>query len=164
MLRVFFSLLLVASALTLGAQGKTFPTPTLQTVDLQDAELGAVIGQGQPTIIAVWATWCQPCHLELDHMKAYAPRWETEYGARVVAISVDKAFQVRKINPLVQRKGWAYDILVDTGGQLQSRLGFRSIPQMYILDGEGRIVKEFSGYRQGREQEVEAVIRRLSAK
>lgn len=157
--------LLCLSAANLSAQSdKDFPLPVLQTVDMEQAKLTDYVGNGKPTIIAVWATWCQPCHLELDHMKAYAPKWEEELGVNFIAVSVDKPFQVRKIAPLVKRKGWAYDILVDTGGKLQRELGFRSIPQMYVIDGNGKIVREWSGYQQGREQEVERVLRRLAAK
>jgi len=146
---------------SLSAQ-KNFPTPTITDVSMQNVDLGDVIGQGKPTVIAVWATWCQPCHMELDHMKEYLGKWKEDYGANVLAISVDKRHMVNRITPLVQRKGWEYDILVDAEGKLQSALGFRSIPQMYILDGSGKIVKEFSGYQTGRETQVEAVIRKLA--
>ena len=155
--------LLLATFGTATAQ-RAFPLPELVTVNHQAAPLANYVGKGQPTIVAVWATWCQPCHQELDHLKDYATQWEQEYGVQLLAVSVDKAYQMKKIMPLVKRKGWDYDILVDTDGQLQSRLGFRSIPQMYILDGAGKIVQEFSGYRQGREKEVDAVVRRLAAK
>ena len=155
---------LCLSLTTLSAQTKDFPTPTLQTVELKDAELADFVGNGKPTIVAVWATWCQPCHLELDHMQEYAARWEEELGINFLAISVDRPYQVRKIAPLVRRKGWDYDILVDAQGQLQRTLGFRSIPQMYVIDGSGKIVREWSGYREGREREVDQILRRLAAK
>jgi len=141
---------------------KAFPTPKLVTVDKQSAALSDYVGQGKPTIIAIWATWCQPCHMELDHMKSYLTKWEKDYGAKVLAISVDKRHMINRIKPLVSRKGWKYDILVDTDGQLQNRLGFRSIPQMYVLDGKGIIIKKFTGYQQGREAEVEKLIKRLA--
>ncbi|MEO0731448.1 MAG: TlpA disulfide reductase family protein [Bacteroidota bacterium] len=150
-------------ALPLSAQ-KNFPTPTISDVDLKDYELSAVIGQGTPTVVAVWATWCQPCHAELDHMKSYLDKWQSEYKANVLAISVDQRHMVNRIKPLVKRKGWAYDVLVDTQGKLQQALGFRSIPQMYIVDGKGKIVKSFTGYEPGREVQVDAVVRKLAAK
>ncbi len=102
--------------------------------------------------------------MELDHMKSYLDKWQSEYGARFVAVSVDQRHMINRINPLVKRKGWKYDILVDTDGKLQGKLGFRSIPQMYILDGNGNIVKSFTGYEKGREEEVDRVIKRLATK
>lgn len=161
MLKNFLPLIaLVFMAFSANAQ-KAFPTPTLTDVSLQSVELSQFIGQGKPTVVAVWATWCQPCHMELDHMKSYLDKWQQEYGANVLAISVDKRHMVNRINPLVARKGWKYDILVDMEGKLQSALGFTSIPQMYILDGSGNIVREFTGYETGREAQVDAVVRKL---
>lgn len=95
-------------------------------------------------------------------MKSYLSKWENDYGAQVLAISVDKRHMINRIPPLVKRKGWQYDILVDTDGKLQSVLGFKSIPQMYVLDGEGKIVETFTGYQQGREAEVDRLIRKLA--
>ncbi|OAV44859.1 TlpA disulfide reductase family protein [Lewinella sp. 4G2] len=161
--QLFFSLLLVGMAGSLSAQA-AFPTPTLKTVDHQSVELADKIGNGQVTVVAVWATWCQPCHMELDHMSKYLDKWKNELDVQFLAISVDKRHMVNRIPALVSRKGWEYDILVDSNSALQSQLGFRSIPQMYIIDGDGKIVKEFSGYRDGREEEVDRMLNQLSSK
>lgn len=162
MLKNFLPLIaLMCMAFSANAQ-KVFPTPTLTDAAFNPVELSEFVGQGKPTVVAVWATWCQPCHMELDHMKSYLDKWQQEYGANVLAISVDKRHMVNRINPLVKRKGWKYDILVDTEGKLQRALGFTSIPQMYILDGAGKIVREFTGYETGRESQVDAVVRQLT--
>jgi len=151
--------------MTAGLSGqKAFPTPDLISTDQKTASLSDYVGTGKPTVIAVWATWCMPCHMELDHMKPYLDKWQTEYGANFLAISVDKRHMINRIDPLVKRKGWKYDILVDTDGKLQGKLGFRSIPQMYILDGSGKIIKTFTGYEKGREAEVDRVIKKISTK
>lgn len=161
---LILSTLLIFVGLSIISAQRAFPTPQLVDVNQQSVQLSDYVGNGKPTVIAVWATWCQPCHLELDHMKSYLEKWTGEYGAQVLAVSVDKTYQVRKIKPLVARKGWTYDIIIDTDGKLQEELGFRSIPQMYILDGSGNIVREFSGYRNGRESEVDAIVKQLSSK
>ena len=156
-----FALVLITATAT--AQN-TFPTPTIKSVDLQSVDLSERIGRGKATVVAVWATWCQPCHMELDHMKSYLDKWRGEYGVEVLAISVDKPNMVKRIAPLVSRKGWDYEVLVDSGGQLQRALGFRSIPQMYVIDGDGKIVKEYQGYASGREHEVDKFLAKLTSK
>lgn len=161
--RLFLPVLLLVITASLSAQ-QTFPTPDLITVDQQPALLTDYVGNGKPAVIAVWATWCQPCHMELDHMKAYRQKWEDEYGANVLAVSVDKRHMIKRITPLVKRKGWKYNVLVDTEGQLQSVLGFRSIPTMYVVDGSGKIVRTFTGYKSGREAVVDKLLKDLAAK
>jgi peroxiredoxin len=143
---------------------KTFPTPNLVTVDQQTVALSDYVGNGKPTVIAIWATWCQPCHMELDHMKSYLDKWENEYGAQFLAISIDQRYMMNRIKPLVSRKGWKYNVLVDPNGQLQLALGFKSIPQMFILDGTGKIVQKYSRYESGQEAKVDRLIKRLASK
>lgn len=157
------ALLLCLFASGLSAQ-KVFPTPELITVDHQPVALSNYIGQGKPTVVAMWATWCQPCHIELDHMKKYLDKWEGEYGVNVLAVSIDQRYMINRIKPLVGRKGWKYNVLVDTDGKLQSTLGFQSIPTMYILDGSGKIVRTFTSYRSGQEHKVDEILQRLIAK
>ena len=162
MLKQIFLVALLCLTTALTAQ--QFPTPQITNVAKEPVALSDYVGKGKPTVVAIWATWCQPCHVELDHMKSYLDKWTNEYGANFLAISVDQRHTARNIKSLVARKGWKYDILVDSDGKLQSKLGFRSIPQMYVLDGEGKIIETFTGYRQGREQEVDRMIKRLSKK
>lgn len=161
---IILPVLLLFFALT-GLQAQAaFPTPDLITVDQQPVALSNFVGNGKPAVIAVWATWCQPCHMELDHMKSYLSKWENEYGANVLAVSVDQRHMINRISPLVQRKGWKYKVLVDTDGKLQSTLGFQSIPTMYIVDGSGKIVKTFTGYKSGREAQVDQILSKMAKK
>ncbi|MTB51544.1 TlpA disulfide reductase family protein [Lewinella sp. W8] len=141
-----------------------FPTPELLDVKRAPASLATYVNNGKPTVVAIWATWCFPCHKELDEMKPYLGKWEMEYGADFVAVSVDQPRYFRQIQPLVKRKGWAYNVLVDQRGQLQQQLGFSSIPQLYVLDQNGAIIKSFSGYQEGREKQVDRLLQRLSSK
>lgn len=159
----FFSLSILFCAFTLSAQDN-FPTPELINLDQKAVSLTDYVGNGKPTVVAIWATWCQPCHMELDEMKAYLKKWEGDYGAQVLAISVDKRHMFSRIKPLVSRKGWEYQVLVDPDGAIQSALGFNSIPQMYILDGAGKIVDYFSGFESGRGAEVDRLIKKLATK
>lgn len=160
---LFLPLVMLCFSGSLMAQ-KIFPTPDLVTVDQERVALSEYVGNGKPTVIAVWATWCIPCHMELDHMKSYLDKWENEYGAQVLAISIDKRYMMNRIKPLVSRKGWKYNVLVDPNGKLQESLGFRSIPQMFILDGAGKIVQRFDKYESGQETKVDRTIRRLATK
>ncbi|MFT6000262.1 MAG: thiol-disulfide isomerase/thioredoxin [Neolewinella sp.] len=159
----FLPLVMLCFTGSLMAQ-KNFPTPDLITVDQRPVALSEYVGNGKPTIIAIWATWCQPCHMELDHMKSYLDKWENKYGAQFLAISIDKRYMMNRIKPLVSRKGWKYNILIDTNGQLQEALGFQSIPQMYILDGTGEIVQQFSRYENGQEAKIDRLMKRLASK
>lgn len=160
---LFLLLLATLSTATLSAQ-KSFPLAQVIDLDRQPVALADYVGNGKLSVIAVWATWCQPCHIELDHLKGHLTKWEEEYEVNVLAISIDQRHQFNRIKPLVRRKGWKYNVLVDQQGALQRDLGFQSIPRIYIVDGEGQIVKDYRGYEKGREEQIDQLLRRLRAK
>lgn len=140
---------------------KTVPDVKLQTLDGQSVDLAEYTNQGQPVLLSLWATWCRPCHTELDNLQDEYPRWKAEYGVEVLAITIDNARQLPRVQPLVEAKGWPYPILSDPSGQLQRSLGFRAIPQLYLVDGAGRIVYQHSGYVPGIEEKLERKIKSL---
>ena len=63
--------LILAVAITLGFNAK-FDAQTVASVDLKNLEGMTVnpsdlVGNGNPTIICFWATWCSPCKRELNN-------------------------------------------------------------------------------------------------
>lgn len=151
----------MAGVISLQAQ-QLFPTTDFARLDGSTISSTDLIGQGQPTVVTVWATWCRPCQMELDHFKGFHNRWTNELGAQVIAISVDQPHHVRRIQPMVRQKNWPYEIVVDAQRNLQSLLDFTNIPQLYVLDGEGRIVASYSGYENDRAAQVDEHLVRLA--
>ena len=141
-----------------------FPSIDVLRLDGSSVALGDLVGQGKPTVVALWATWCQPCLAELDHMKAYFEKWTGEYEADFLAVSVDQRYQMRRIQPLLNRRFWPYTVVVDVNRQLQSLLDFDSIPQLFVLDGQGRIVATYSGFENNRPQQVDRELAQLRAR
>lgn len=149
----------VGTVLVYGQQA--FPSTSFRTLDGQTVESSQLVGQGQPTVVTVWATWCAPCQMELNHFKSYYDRWTNELGAEVIAVSVDQPHHVRRISPMVRQKQWPYQIVVDSQRNLQQMLGFKNIPQLYVLDGSGKVVASYSGYKDGRAEEVDKELVKL---
>jgi len=61
----------------------------------------------------------------------------------------------------VDNHGWAYDVLLDTNGDLKRALGIQLIPYVLIVDGQGNIVYRHPGYTDGEEQELIDKVRQL---
>ena len=155
------SLFLFVSFTFAGLAQKSLPSVQVRTLEGKTVDIREYAGNGKPTVISFWATWCAPCKKELDAIADLYEDWQEEYGVEILAISIDDQRALAKVAPLVQSKGWPYTILTDVNQQLKNALNFQSIPQTFLLDKEGKIVFEHTGYVPGDEYELEEKIKEI---
>ena len=92
---------------------------------------------GMPTVINLWASWCEPCRKELP-LLAKADR---EYAERVRFIGIDVADTApESALRLAQESGVTYPQLVDRGGRTRAPLRYMGLPQTVFVDEQGRMV------------------------
>lgn len=167
MSRITLSLLalcLFASATALSAQ-KSIPSVEIKTLDGKTVNIQKYTHQSDKiTVLSFWATWCKPCHQELDAMMELYPDWQEKYGVQVVAVTVDTQRALAKVAPMVESKGWDYIILSDANQVLQTVLNFQSIPQTFLVIRNGDVVYEHTGYLPGDEYNLEEKIKAAAGK
>ena len=161
MKKTLFVLAACFLALASFAQNKTLPSVNVKTLEGQSFNVQELGKSGQITVISFWATWCSPCKKELDAIKDYYGEWQEKYGLEFVAVSVDDARTAAKIPAMVQEKGWEYRILLDANKDFQYAANIVSVPHTFLLDTNGNIVFEHSGYTPGDELELEEQIKLL---
>ena len=66
-------------------------------------------------------------------------------------MSIDQAQNVNKVKPLVDSKGFEYDVLLDVNSDLARALGVQNIPHVFLFDGTGKLVYNHIGYKDGDE-------------
>ena len=162
----FFVTLLCAAiftglAMTSGpsvAPGKTLPNIVIKRLDGETVNIQDYGNNGKITVLSFWATWCSPCKRELDAIAEIYPEWQDNYNVELVAITIDNARAMSKVRPILEQKGWPFEILSDSNQELQQALNFQAIPQTFVVDSKGEIVYEHSGYQPGDEYELEDVI------
>ena len=148
-------------ALSTHAQ-KTLPDTEVTTLQGERVSIADHGANGKLTVLSFWATWCSPCKKELDAIHEVYHEWGELYNAELVAISVDNARSVAKVAPMVAQKGWNYKVYLDSNQELQKSLNFRVVPQTYIVNGEGEIVYEHTGYVPGDEFDLEMKLEELA--
>jgi peroxiredoxin len=140
---------------------KALPSIELKTLDGKTVNLKDFAKENQITVISVWATWCKPCHSELDAIAELYPDWKKKYKVELVAVTVDTQRDLSKVKPMVKTYGWEYTILSDVNQKLMQTLNFQTIPQTFLIDQKGNIVYTHSGYVAGVEYELEDEIKKL---
>ncbi len=138
------------------------PSINVKTLEGKTVNIQDYVGDGQITVISFWATWCSPCKRELDAISEIYEEWQEEYGMKLLAVTIDDARSMAKVPALVETKGWEFTILADSKRELQKALNFQTVPQTFLVDGEGNIVYTHTGYNPGDEIELEDKIAELA--
>ncbi|MFT5165268.1 MAG: cytochrome c biogenesis protein CcmG/thiol:disulfide interchange protein DsbE [Saprospiraceae bacterium] len=143
---------------------KEVPDLDLKTLDGKTINLQDFAKDGNITLVSFWATWCSPCKKELDAISYLYPTWQADYGVELLAITIDTRRALAKVPGIVETKGWEYTVLSANEQEAQNAFSFQTIPQTFLIDQNGKIVWDHSGYLPGDEDELEEVIAKLAKK
>ncbi|MBV9925348.1 MAG: TlpA family protein disulfide reductase [Acidobacteria bacterium] len=102
--------------------------------------------RGQVVVLDFWATYCPPCREEIPHLvrlqKQYGPK-----GFKVIGLNVGGDEDRPKIPDFVKAYGIQYQLAIPDEETAQLFLSQDdSIPQTFVLDRRGRLVRHFVGY------------------
>jgi peroxiredoxin len=107
------------------------------SVSLRERYRGAV------TLVNVWATWCVPCRVEMPSMeklyRALAPQ-----GFRIAAVSIDEG-SPEDVQAFTRELGLSFDILQDRSTRIQEIYQTTGVPESFLLNRDGIIVKRVIG-------------------
>ncbi len=153
MLKKILLLVVCATAFSSFAQ-KQMPSISLQDLNQNSVNVYDDFNEKDKIyIFSFWATWCAPCINELQAIHENYDDWTEELNLEVIAISVDDSRTKKRINPLVNGKGWEYEILLDTNQELKRALSIANVPYMVIVKNK-EIVSVHNGYSEGFEDEL----------
>jgi peroxiredoxin len=135
-------------------RGEAAPGFELSRLDGTRMELGQVAGENRVVLVNFWATWCQPCRIEMPQLeKIYA-----EYHPRGLEILAISGEDEETIAAFLEGKGYSYPILVDPGGAVGQLYGVEAIPTTVLLDSQGHITRVQIGLNPILEREIERLM------
>ena len=137
------------------------PSVSLKDINGKNINTAQLSNDGKPFIISFFATWCKPCLRELKAIQEVYDDWQDETGVKVIAVSVDEAQNTAKVKPLADRLSWDYDVLLDPNGDFKRSMGVSTIPAVFIIDSNGKIVESRTGYTDGSEEHLIEKVREL---
>ena len=158
-----FLLAVVALFLSVSAFAE-LPSVQLRDIDGKRVDTAKLNNDGKPYIISFFATWCKPCLRELDAVNEVYADWQEETGVKLIAVSIDKAQDESKVKPLVNSKGYEYQVLLDPNGDFKRAMGVNMVPTVFIIDGKNNIVETRTQYTDGSEEHLIEAVRALLKK
>lgn len=125
----------VSDALT----GRSAPDFQLVSLDGEPVQLADAPG---PVVLNFWATWCQPCLLEHDHLQRAAQAYSAR-GVRFYGVLYQD--EVSKVKPFLKKHGSTYPTLIDPDGRTSIDYGVAGVPETFVIRADGTIAQKFSG-------------------
>jgi len=140
---------------------KQLPNIKLTTLDGKSIEIQDKTSNDKITVLSFWATWCAPCINELDAISDVYEDWMEETNVELIAISTDDSRTQKRIKPLINGKGWEFNILIDKNQELKRALNISIIPHIIILKNN-KILYRHTGYSPGYEEQLYEKIKQYS--
>jgi cytochrome c biogenesis protein CcmG/thiol:disulfide interchange protein DsbE len=115
---------------------------------------GAMAGQG-PRLLNIFASWCVPCIAE-------APQLLRLHAAGIPIDAIAIRDTAPDVHRFLNRLGDPYArIGDDRASAVQLSLGSSGVPETFLIDGRGRVVRQYVG--DIRPDQVEAIIAEVKA-
>ena len=145
-----------------GDETRKIPSVDLKTLAGKSANSSKFSNDGKPMIISFWATWCSPCKKELNTIAEVYDDWKKETGVKLIAISIDDSKSSNNVAPYVNSKGWEYESYLDVNSDFKRAMNVNMPPHTFIVDGNGNIVWQHVGFKEGDETQYISVLRKLA--
>ena len=124
-------------------KGQTAPDFTLESLDGKTVHLSDFRGKG--VLLNFWATWCQPCKIEMpwfaELQKQYGPQ-----GLQIVGIAMDDA-SPKEIGEFAHDLGVNYPILVGKEAVGDAYGGVQFLPATFYIGRDGKVVDKVFGLK-----------------
>lgn len=143
---------------------RQLPEIEVKMLDGSIVKSSGLLNQNGLTIINFWATWCKPCVLELNNIKEVYSDWKKQTGVKLVAVSIDDSRTMAKVGPMVNGKGWDYEVVLDPNSEFKRKLNVVNPPHTFVVNPKGEIIWQHSSYSPGDEDELFEFIKKYQPK
>jgi cytochrome c biogenesis protein CcmG/thiol:disulfide interchange protein DsbE len=125
--------------------GQSAPPLTLPGLDGAAGLTDADLRMGHVTLVNVFATWCEPCHIEHEHLMVLAS--DPALHAKGVAIyGVAQKDSPENVRRFLGAKGDPYaKVGLDADGRAGIDWGVYGVPETFIVRGDGSIAYKVIG-------------------
>lgn len=135
-------------------------TPPLALPRLDGGVTGLDEHRGRLVIVNFWATWCEPCTIEMPTLEALWREYR-ERGLVILAVSVERGAPRSVLEPYVARLGLSFPVLLDADLAASRAWRVPGLPATFLVRPGGDAVGMAVGAREWNSAEMRDLIERL---
>ena len=114
----------------------TFPGLDGKMVRLSDYK-------GKVVLVNIWATWCPPCVDEMPSMEKLYQKFKGK-NFEILAVSIDEP-GLKAVAPFMKKSNLTFPALIDSEGTIKAVYGITGVPESFIIDQQGILIKKIVG-------------------
>jgi peroxiredoxin len=118
--------------------GGVAPDFTLNS--LQNNKITLSQYRGKKVILNFWASWCNPCKMELPDLQAMWSKYRSSSDVMVLTVAGSQS-DIGVINAFMKQNNFDFIVCLDENDDVFNTYGITSIPKTYFLDKNGVIRK-----------------------
>ena len=146
-----------STAALLSVHTQIAPDFVLESLDGKTVHLSDF--RGKAILLNFWATWCQPCKIEMPSFEQLQKQYGPE-GLQVIGVAMDDA-RKEDIAKFAKNLGVDYPILLGKESVGNAYGGVQFLPATFYLGRDGKVVDKVFGLK-GRD-EIEGIIKKILA-
>ena len=117
--------------------------PNFVFPDINGKEVSLSNHRGKVVLLNVWATWCPPCRQEMPSMQRLYEKFKGE-RFEILAVSIDSEGR-EAVAPFMREMNLTFPALLDPRETIMSLYGITGVPESFIIDKDGILVKKIIG-------------------
>jgi thiol-disulfide isomerase/thioredoxin len=115
--------------------------------------------KGKVVVLDFYATWCEPCRAETPRLVSLQRQFAAQ-GLQVIGLNVGGADDRAEVPAYAKEFGIQYPLAFPDDEFADAYLSDnQSIPQAFVFDRDGNLVKRFVGYSESSAAELERVVK-----
>lgn len=99
-------------------------------------------------IISFWATYCQPCKKEIPALHSFYEKYKDK-NIKIFLISIDSKGNAI-VAPHIKEANYTLPVLLDPYKRTAERYGVKSVPSLFVIGEDGKIMYSAKGFKGGR--------------